>query len=106
MSSSIISTVSKAFCWVYPEAANVFKKIKALTGQTNDEIVNLAIKEIYNSIYYGQVNKSIERIRVKLSEEAARTEMACPSQEFGSARNHWQKSSDHIFATNFVARYL
>jgi len=30
----------------------------------------------------------------------------CPSQEFGSARNHWQKVSDHIFATNFVARYL
>ena len=30
----------------------------------------------------------------------------CPSQEFGSARNHWQKSSDHIVATNFVARYL
>ena len=33
-------------------------------------------------------------------------EVRCPSQEFGSARNHWQKGSDHIFATNFVARYL
>jgi hypothetical protein len=31
---------------------------------------------------------------------------SCPSQEFGSARNHWQKVSNHIFATNFVARYL
>jgi len=31
---------------------------------------------------------------------------ACPSQEFGSARNHWQKGSDHIFPTNYVARYL
>ena len=62
--------------WLYPEAANIFKKIKKLTGQTNDEIVNLAVKEIYNSIYYGQVNKLIERIRVKLSEEVPRIEMA------------------------------
>jgi hypothetical protein len=62
--------------WLYPEAANVFKKIKKLTGQTNDEIVNLAVQEIYHSVYYGQVNKSIERIRVKLSEEVPRIEMA------------------------------
>ena len=62
--------------WLYPEAAHVFKKIKKLTGQTNDEIINSTVREIYNSIYYGQVNKSIERIRVKLSEEAARIEMA------------------------------
>ena len=62
--------------WLYPEAANVFKKIKKLTGQTNDEIVNLAVKEIYNSIFYAQVNKSIERIRVKLSQKVPRIEMA------------------------------
>jgi hypothetical protein len=62
--------------WLYPEAANLFKKIKKLAGQTNDEIVNLAVKEIYNSIYYGQVNKSIEHIRVKLSEKVPRIEMA------------------------------
>ena len=62
--------------WLYPEAAHVFKKIKKLTGQTNDEIVNLAVQEIYHSVYYGLVNKSIERIRVKLSEEVPRIEMA------------------------------
>ena len=62
--------------WLYPEAANVFKKIKKLTGQTNDEIVNLAVREIYHSVYYDQVNKSIESIRIKMSEEAPRNEMA------------------------------
>ncbi len=62
--------------WLYPEAANVFKKIKKLTGQTNDEIINLAVREIYNSVYYAQVKKSIERIRTKLSEEIPRIEMA------------------------------
>ena len=62
--------------WLYPEASNVFKKIKKLTGQTNDEIVNLAVQKIYHSVYYGQVNKSIELIRVKLNEEVPRIEMA------------------------------
>jgi len=61
--------------WLYPEAANVFKKIKKLTGQTNDEIVNLAVKEIYNSIYLVQVNKRVERIRTKLNEKVSRSEM-------------------------------
>jgi len=62
--------------WLYPEAANVFKKIKKLTGQTNDEIVNLAVREIYNSIYLAQVNKQVERIRTKLNEKVSRSEMA------------------------------
>ena len=61
--------------WLYPEAAHAFKKIKKLTDQTNDEIVNLAVREIYHSVYYDQVNKSIERIRVKLGEEVPRSEM-------------------------------
>ena len=61
--------------WLYPEAANVFKKVKKLTGQTNDEIVNLAVREIYNSIYLAQINKQIERIRTKLSEKISRNEM-------------------------------
>ncbi len=61
--------------WLYPEAANVFKKIKKLTGQTNDEIVNLAVREIYNSIYLAQVNKQVERIRTKLNEKVSRSEM-------------------------------
>jgi len=62
--------------WLYPEAANAFKKIKKLTGQTNDEIVNLAVREIYNSIYLAQVNKQVERIRTKLNEKVSRSEMA------------------------------
>ena len=62
--------------WLYPEAANVFKKIKKLTGQTNDEIVNLAVREIYNSIYLAQINTQVERIRTKLSEKVSRSEMA------------------------------
>lgn len=62
--------------WLYPEAANVFKKIKKLTGQTNDEIVNLAVQEIYHSVYYDQVNKRVKLIRTKLSEEVPRSEMA------------------------------
>ena len=61
--------------WLYPEAASVFKKIKKLTGQTNDEIVNLAVREIYNSIYLVQVNKQVERIRAKLNEKIYRSEM-------------------------------
>jgi len=61
--------------WLYPEAANAFKKIKKLTDQTNDEIVNLAIREIYNSIYLAQINKQVERIRTKLSEKVPRSEM-------------------------------
>jgi hypothetical protein len=61
--------------WLYPEAANVFKKIKKLTGQTNDEIINLAVREIYNSIYLAQINKQVERIRTKLSEKVSRSEM-------------------------------
>ena len=61
--------------WLYPEAANVFKKIKKLTGQTNDEIINLAVLEIYNSIYLAQINKQVERIRTKLSEKVSRSEM-------------------------------
>jgi hypothetical protein len=61
--------------WLYPEAANAFKKIKKLTDQTNDEIVNLAVREIYNSIYLAQVNKQVERIRTKLSEKVSRSEM-------------------------------
>jgi len=62
--------------WLYPEAAHVFKKIKKLTGQTNDEIINLAVREIYHSVYYDQVNKRIKLIRTKLSEEVPRSEMA------------------------------
>ena len=61
--------------WLYPEAAHIFKKIKKLTGQTNDEIVNLAVKEIYNSTYLAQINKQVERIRTKLSEKISRNEM-------------------------------
>ena len=61
--------------WLYPEAANAFNKIKKLTGQTNDEIVNLAVREIYNSIYLAQVNKQVERIRTKLNEKVSRSEM-------------------------------
>ena len=61
--------------WLYPEAANAFKKIKKLTGQTNDEIINLAVREIYNSIYLAQINKQVELIRTKLSEEVPRSEM-------------------------------
>jgi hypothetical protein len=67
--------------WLYPEAAHVFKKIKKLTGQTNDEIVNLAVREIYNSIYYGQVNKRVERIRSKLNEKVSRSEMVLLYQD-------------------------
>ncbi len=37
--------------WLYPEAANAYKKIKRLAGQTNDEIVNFAVREIYHSVY-------------------------------------------------------
>jgi len=62
--------------WLYPEAANAFNKIKKLTGQTNDEIINLAVREIYHSVYYDQVNKRIKLIRTKLSEEVPRSEMA------------------------------
>jgi hypothetical protein len=62
--------------WLYPEASRVLKKIKKLTGQTNDEIVNLAVREIYSSVYFGQVNKRVELIRAKLSEEVPRSEMA------------------------------
>ena len=61
--------------WLYPEATSVFRKIKKLTGQTHDEIVNLAVKEIYNSIYLAQINKQVERIRTKLSKKASRSEM-------------------------------
>jgi len=61
--------------WLYPEATSVFKKIKKLTGQTNDEIVNLAVREIYNSIYLAQVNKQVERIRTKLNKKVSRSEM-------------------------------
>jgi hypothetical protein len=62
--------------WLYPEAAHAFKKIKRLAGQTNDEIVNLAVREIYSSVYFGQVNKRVELIRAKLSEKVSRNEMA------------------------------
>jgi hypothetical protein len=61
--------------WLYPEAAHVFKKIKKLTGQTNDEIVNLAVRAIYNSIYLAQTNKLIELARTKLSKETALREV-------------------------------
>jgi hypothetical protein len=61
--------------WLYPEAARVLKKIKKLTGQTNDEIVNLAVREVYSSVYFGQVNKRVELIRTKLSEKVSRNEM-------------------------------
>jgi hypothetical protein len=62
--------------WLYPEAAHVFNKIKKLTGQTNDEIINLVVKEVYNSTYLVQVNKQVERIRTKLNEKVSRSEMA------------------------------
>ena len=61
--------------WLYPEAAHIFKKIKKLTGQTHDEIVNLAVREIYNSLYLAQINKQMERIRTKLSEKVSRSKM-------------------------------
>ena len=60
----------------YSEAAHAFKKIKKVTAQTNDEIVNLAVMEIYHSVYYDQTNKSIESICIKMSEKAPRSEMA------------------------------
>ena len=66
--------------WLYPEAAHVFKKIKKLTGQTNDEIVNLAVREIYNSIYLAQVNKQVERIRTKLNVLAMILTEACAEE--------------------------
>ena len=62
--------------WLYPEAANAFNKIKKLTGQTNDEIVNLAVREIYNSIYLAQTNELVELVRIHLREEAPRSEIA------------------------------
>jgi hypothetical protein len=41
----------------------------------------LAVREIYNSIYYGQVNKRVERIRSKLNEKVSRSEMVLLYQD-------------------------
>ena len=62
--------------WLYPEAARAFKRIKKLTGQTNDEIVNQAVRKAYDSIHFDEINKRVELIRTKLSEEVPRSEMA------------------------------
>jgi hypothetical protein len=62
--------------WLYPEAARAFKRIKTLTGQTHDEIVNQAVRKAYNIVFLGQVNELVERIRAKLSEKASMSELA------------------------------
>lgn len=54
--------------WLYADEARMFKNIKELTGDTNDTIVNRAIREVYDSIFLTQCAKIIDTIKTRQKE--------------------------------------
>jgi hypothetical protein len=55
--------------WLNEDAARIFKKLKTLTNDTNDAIVNMAIQDVYNTVFSNRCYAIIDEIRAK--QEAA-----------------------------------
>jgi hypothetical protein len=53
-------------CWLHPPADSYFRKLKKLTGATNDETISAALESGYRTLYWervGELSLAIDELR-------------------------------------------
>ena len=62
-------------CWLSLDAARNLDRIKALTGETNDQTIADALEELYQSVWHRKVSELQTAIHEQISQGAERQDM-------------------------------